>query len=96
MHQGVKLLTGLAATVVIARAAMIVEGYTLLGRMSWWAQMALTRNGVTDGSVRLRAENGHAARIVLLSGTADAATRQDVIAQLKQRPLVADARWEER
>jgi hypothetical protein len=96
MHNGVKLLTGLAATVVLARAAMMVEGYTILGRMGWWAQQALAMEGVTDGSISLRADNGHAARIVRLSGTADAATRSAVITRLKCHPMVADARWEER
>jgi len=96
MHNGVKFCTGLAATVLLARGAMLVEGHTILGRMGGWAQTALADAGVQDGSMRVRQPGGHSARIIWLSGHADPATRAAVIARLKRHPLVADARWEAR
>ncbi|MBU6164951.1 MAG: hypothetical protein KGQ52_02335 [Alphaproteobacteria bacterium] len=96
MHNGLKLLTGLAATVLLARGAALVEGRTILGRMAGWAQMALADEEVTDGSISFRAGSPHPGRTILVSGTADAATRAAIIARLKRHPLVIDARWEER
>ncbi|MCU0892635.1 MAG: hypothetical protein MUE77_13095 [Sandarakinorhabdus sp.] len=96
MHAAVKLLTGLAATVVIARGATLHEGQTIMGRLGWAARQALLAQGVADGSVSFRSPGGHVGRIARLSGTADAATRAAVIARLKRNPAIADARWEAR
>ena len=97
MHSGLKLFTGLAATVLLARVAMVEEGRTILGRMGWWAQTALQDGGVTDGSMRLYQPGQRAGRTIYLSGTADAPARAAIIARLKARhPLVRDVRWEER
>jgi hypothetical protein len=96
MHAALKLLTGLAATVVLARGAALVEGQTIMGRLGWAARSALLAHGVQDGSVTFRQPGGMAGRIAWLSGTADAATRAAVIARLKRNPAIVDARWEDR
>lgn len=96
MHNSVKLLTGLAATVVLARGGMVVEGYTIIGRLGWAAQRALAVHEVDDGSISFRAPRGHPARIAYLSGTADRETRAAILARLRHHPLIIDARWEER
>lgn len=98
MHSGLKLLTGLAATVVLARGAMQFEGHGIQGRIGWAARHALIAHGVTDGSIALRPRHGPGARfsgrIVYIAGTADAATRAAVLAQVKRAPAVEDARWD--
>jgi hypothetical protein len=96
MHAAMKLLTGLAATVVLARGAALFEGQTIMGRLGWAARQALLAHGVEDGSVTFRQPGGMVGRIPRLSGTADAATRAAIINRLKQHPAVVDARWEER
>lgn len=96
MHKGVKLLTGLAATVLLARGAMVMEGNTILGRMAWHAQQAMLDAGVQDGSLSFRQGSPHDTRSITLSGTADAPTRAAIIAKLKQQSLLSDVQWEAR
>lgn len=96
MHAALKLLTGLAATVVLARGAGMYQGQTIMGRLGWAARSALAAEGVEDGSVAWRAPGGFHGRIARLSGTADARTRAAVIARLKRHPAVVDAIWVDR
>ncbi|WP_164155735.1 hypothetical protein [Sandarakinorhabdus rubra] len=88
-----KLLVGLAATVVLARGAAMTGGGTVIGRLNWAAQQALLKEGVADGSVSFRQPSGLIGREAWLSGSADAATRARVIARLRRHPGMADAHW---
>jgi hypothetical protein len=96
MHAAVKLLTGLAATLVLARGAAMHEGHSIIGQLGWHAGQAMMKNGVEDGSVTFRRPGGTMGRIAYLSGTADPATRAAVIASLKRHPGIKDARWVKR
>ena len=93
MHSALKLLTGLAATVVVARGASLLHGQALIAELGGAAAAAMRANGVADGSVDFRQPSGRTARVARLSGTADAAARAAVIAQLKRHPGIADAVW---
>ena len=93
MHNGLKLLTGLAATVVLAKAAMITGGHTVIGRLNWAGKDALLAAGVADGSISLRQTGGLTGRVLYVSGTASAATRAAVLAKLRKHPGISDAQW---
>lgn len=96
MHAALKLLTGLAVTVVVARGAAIHAGQGMIAELGGAAATAMRNQGVIDGSVRFRQPTGLVARVARLSGTADAATRAAVIAEVKRHPGIADAVWDER
>lgn len=96
MHAALKLLTGLAATVVLARGAALHQGQAMMAQLGRAAGDALAAEGVTDGSVRFRQPGGLVGRIAHLSGTADAPTRAAVIARLQHDPGIAGAIWVER
>jgi pyruvoyl-dependent arginine decarboxylase (PvlArgDC) len=96
MHAALKLLTGLAATVVLARGASLHRGQAMAATLGQAAATAMQAHGVNDGSVRLLQPSGLVARVARLSGTADAATRAAVIGDLKRHPGIAAAVWDER
>jgi hypothetical protein len=93
MHNGVKLLTGLAMTILLVRGAAIHRGQAMHGALAQAAADAMQAEGVPDGSVAFRNDLGLISRVVHISGTADAAARARVIAALRRHPGVADARW---
>lgn len=93
MHAALKLLTGLAATVVVARGATLHQGQAMLGKLGAAAASAMRERGVVDGSISFRQPSGLVARVVRLSGSADPATRAAVIAAVKRHPGIADAVW---
>lgn len=96
MHAALKLLGGIAATLLVARGAAMLQGQPLMAALSGAAADAMDAQGVADGSVSFRAANGMVGRVARLSGTADADTRARVIAGLRQHPGIADAMWVER
>jgi hypothetical protein len=96
MHNALKLLAGIAATLVVARGAAMIQGQPLIAALSGAAADAMAAQGVADGSVSFRADHGMVGRVARLSGTADAATRKRVIARLRQHPGIANAVWVER
>ena len=93
MHSALKLLAGLAATVVLARGASLHQGQLMMAELGRAAATAMKAHGVVDGSISFRQPSGLVARVARLSGTADAATRTAVIADVKRRPGIADAHW---
>lgn len=93
MHDALKLLTGLAATVLVARGAALHCGQELMADLGTAAASAMRHHGISDGSVRFRSDSGLVSRVARLSGTADPATRAAVIAELKRHPGIADAVW---
>ncbi len=93
MHNGVKLLTGLAVTVLLVRGFAMHRGQALQTTLAQAAVTALQAEGVPDGSVAFRNDLGLISRVAHISGTADAATRARVIAATRRHPGVADARW---
>jgi hypothetical protein len=93
MHPALKLLTGLAATVVVARGAALHRGQSVQGEMARLAATVMLAHGVQDGSVRFRADNGIVGRVAHLSGSADPATRRAIVAEVAQRPEFAGAMW---
>ena len=96
MHAALKLLGGIAATLLVARGAAMLQGQPLMAALSGAAADAMAAQGVADGSVSFRRPNGMVGRVAHLSGTASASTRASVIAQLRQHPGIADATWVER
>ncbi|WP_439546487.1 hypothetical protein [Sandarakinorhabdus sp.] len=96
MHNGLKLLAGVAATLVVARGGVMHRGQNLIAALSGAAADAVEASGVTDGSVSFRAPNGMVGRVARVSGTADAATRARVLNHLRQHPGIAGALWVER
>ncbi len=96
MHSAVKLLTGLAATAVLARGATMHHGQTIMAQLGTAAAAALSAHGVADGSVGFRGPDNLVSRIARVSGTADGPTRAAVLADLKRHPGIQDAVWAER
>ncbi len=100
MPSAVKLLTGVAATVLLARAATFLSGGVIYWHIARAGQQALLAHGVQDGSLSFRQRGGWAdglnGRIVHVAGTADAATRAAVLARIRRHPGVIDATWDAR
>lgn len=96
MHNMLKLLAGVAATLVVARGGVMLKGQTLIATLSGAAADAMLAEGVADGSVSFRSTNNMVGRVARLSGTADAATRARVLAAVRRHPGIADAIWVER
>lgn len=95
MPDWLKLLTGLAATVLVARACTLHQGQALMAALSDQCRTALEAEQVADASVTFQAPSGLITRVARLSGTADAATRARVLAAVRRQPGIADATWEE-
>jgi hypothetical protein len=91
-----KLLTGLAAIQLIAFAAYVWQRQSLLTVLGGEAAAVLMANGVTDGAARWTDAQGHSSRLARLSGSADAATRARITAQLAARPGIAGVVWQDR
>jgi hypothetical protein len=91
MHPALKLLAGLAATVVLARGASLHQGQVMMAELRQAAATAMQAHGVVDGSISCRQPSGLVARVARLSGTADPATRAAVTADLRRHPGIADA-----
>lgn len=88
-----KLLSGLAATLLLARGAEMVQGGALAATLGRAAADALLAHGVRDGHVTLTAGGRETTRHLTLWGTADGATRRAVIADVARHPGVASATW---
>ncbi|MFZ4687962.1 MAG: hypothetical protein ACOYLS_01870 [Polymorphobacter sp.] len=93
MPTGLKLLTAFAATGLLADAGYVWHRQSLLAALSGEAAAVLAAHGVTDGSVRWTDAAGWTFRTARLSGTADAATRAAVTADLAQRPGIVSVVW---
>jgi hypothetical protein len=93
MHAALKLLTGLAATVVLAAGAGRFSVGPALTAQAAAIGALMEAHGIEDGSVSFRQPSRRFARIARLSGTADPATRAAVLAEVKRRPAIADALW---
>lgn len=93
MNSALKLLAGLAATVVLTRGATLHQGQALMAELGGAAAAAMRAEGVADGSVSFRQPSGLVGRVARLSGSADAATRAAVVSRTRQHPGIADAVW---
>ncbi|WP_310475199.1 hypothetical protein [Sandarakinorhabdus sp.] len=91
-----KLIAGLAATVVLTRGATLHHGQVMMAKLGRAAETAMRAHGVVDGRISFGQPTGVVARVARLSGTADTATRAAVIADLKRHPGIADAVWVQR
>ena len=96
MHPGLKIAAGIAATVVVARGATLAHGQAMMAELGSAAASAMQAHGVVDGGVTFRQPSNHVTRVARLSGTADAATRAAVIADVNRQPGIADAVWTDR
>ncbi len=96
MHPALKLLAGLAATVVLARGASLHKGQPMMADLGRAASAAMQAHGVVDGSISFRQPSGMVARVARLSGVADNSVRAAVIADLKRHPGIAQATWSPR
>jgi hypothetical protein len=90
-----KILSGLAATLLLARGAEMLHGGAIAAGLGQAAADALLAHAVTDGHVTLTAGGREVTRHLTLWGTADPATRRAVIADTMRHPGVASARWGE-
>ena len=88
-----KLATGVAATALVANGAWRYHYQGLTTQMSRRSAIIMLRHGVTDGSVTLKSDGGWTYRIPRLSGTADAATRAAINAELSSRPGIHAVEW---
>ncbi|MEY2883716.1 MAG: hypothetical protein RL490_1440 [Pseudomonadota bacterium] len=93
MAPGWKLLTGVAATALLAKGAWYIGKQPLQTHLARPIVTVMLAAGVTDASVRWDNDAGWTWRIARLSGTADAATRARVIAAVRRQPGIADAEW---
>ena len=93
MAPALKLLVGLAATGLVAKAAYMWERQTLLADLGQRAAVVLAAHGVHDGAARWTDHAGWTYRTARLSGSADAATRVQVSAELARVPGIAGVTW---
>ncbi len=93
MHPALKLLVGVAATGLVAKAACMWERQTLLAVLGQRSAAVLAAHGVRDGAARWTDNAGWTYRTARLSGTADAATRARVSAELAAMPGIAGVVW---
>jgi hypothetical protein len=91
-----KLATGVAATALVANAAWRSEGQEIMTRLSRSASFSMLKYGVTDGAVSFANQSGWLSRTAHLSGTADAATRAAVSADLARKPGIHAVEWRDR
>jgi len=88
-----KLATGVAATTLLANGAWYGNRQEILTRLSRRAANVMLHHGITDGAVSFRTPRGWADRTARLSGTADAATRAAVSADLAAKPGIYAVEW---
>lgn len=93
MAPALKLLVGLAATGLVAKAAYMWERQTLLAGLGQRAAVVLAAHGVRDGAARWTDDAGWTYRTARLSGSADAATRARVSADLARVSGIAGVIW---
>ena len=93
MAPALKLLTGLAATGLVAKAAYMWERQDLLADLGHKAAVVLAAHGVGDGAARWTDAKGWTYRTARLSGTADTATRAAISADLAAVPGIAGVVW---
>ncbi len=91
-----KLATGIAASGLVAMVAHRWHGQALFADLGRPVAEAMLAHGVRDGSVRWTTDNGWTWRIARLAGTADAATRAAVLAEVRRTPGIHDAVWQDR
>ncbi len=91
----IKLLTGLAGVHLLASAAFVVQRQGIMTNLGGEAAAVLLANGITDGAAHWADDEGHVSRVARLSGTADAATRARVAAQLAARQGIAGVVWQD-
>ena len=96
MRPALKLLAGLAATGLVAKAAYVWERQSLLAALGQRAAIVLAAHGVRDGAARWTDAGGWTYRTARLSGNADAATRAAISAELAAEPGIARVVWEAR
>ena len=96
MHPTLKLLAGIAVTILLTRGATLLQGQAIFSQLGSVTANAMRAHGVVDGSVSFRQPSHLVSRVARLSGTADAATRAAVIADVKRHPGIADAVWDAR
>ncbi len=92
----IKLLTGIAATVLITYGANMYERQHILSQLGFRASRTFLANGVTDGAAAWRSDAGWTHRIARLSGTADPATRARIAEQLAAKKGIAGVEWMDR
>ena len=93
MRPSLKLLAGIAATVVVTRGATLFKGQAIMAELGGAAASAMQAHAVVDGSVTFRQPSYRVTREARLSGTADYATQAAVIADVKRHPGIADSIW---
>ena len=91
-----KLVTGFAALGLLAKAAWFFEGQGLVATLGTGVAAVMAANGVADGAARWSSDAGWTSRNARLSGSADAATRARIVAQVRALPGVHDAVWIDR
>jgi hypothetical protein len=92
----VKLATGIAASGLLTLAAYAWQAQALFARLGTPVAAAMLKHGVTDGSVGWTTGAGWTFRRARLSGSADAATRAAILADVRAIPGIHDASWQER
>ncbi len=93
MAPGLKLLVGIAATGLVAKAAYMWERQGLLAGLGQRAAIVLAAHGVRDGAAGWTDGDGWTYRTARLSGSADTATRAAVSAELAATPGIAGVVW---
>ena len=88
-----KLVTGIAASGLLANGAYIFERQSLLADLGKGVAPVMLVHGVSDGGVRWKDDAGYTRRFARLSGTADAANRARILAEVRTLPGLAGADW---
>ncbi len=88
-----KLVTGFAAAGLVAWLGYGYERQALLARLGSEAAEVMLANHVADGAARWTSPAGWTSRTARLSGSADAATRARIAAELAARPGIHSVVW---
>jgi hypothetical protein len=93
MSPATKLATGLLASLVLADLAYLYERQALLAKLGRPVARVLLAHGVTDGAANWTDARGFTRRTARLSGTADAATRARIAAEVAAVPGIHAVTW---
>ena len=96
MRAAIKLATGLALTGLVADAAYNYQAQAIIAHLGRRVAPVLLAHQVTDASGSFVTPGGWTWRRVRLRGTADAATRAAVVAEVAALPGIAGASFEPR
>ncbi len=88
-----RLLTGVLLTGLMTQGGLYWQRQAILAHLGAGVARVMLAHGVRDGAAAWSNDDGWTFRTARLSGSADAATRAQIIAEVAARPGVHAAVW---